>query len=76
MRALKPGKTGTCQEEITALVQLHTRVLEKTLLKLKGQLQGFRYSNPNFYTFLSGRINNPTKYGTYSHNGLLLVLVS
>ncbi|KAK9923828.1 hypothetical protein M0R45_032228 [Rubus argutus] len=63
MRALKPGKTGTCQEEITALVQLHTRVLEKTLLKLKGQLQGFRYSNPNFYTFLSGRINNPTKYG-------------
>lgn len=47
MRALNLGNQGACVEEINTIVKLHNRVLAKVLLKLKGQLNGFKYSNPN-----------------------------
>lgn len=66
MRATKPGNTGTCVDEISAILKLHNSVLAKVLLKLKGQLQGFKYSDPNVYSCLDGIIKNPSKYGTNS----------
>ena len=62
-KALKPGNTGACFEELTTLVKLHNKALSKVLLELQSQLKGFKYSMADFYTFLSERINNPSKYG-------------
>lgn len=67
-RAHKPGNTGTCVEEVTELAKLHNRGLAESLRKLKRRHQGFKYSNPNFFTFLNERIHNPTKHGILSHN--------
>ncbi|XP_059638941.1 GDSL esterase/lipase 2-like isoform X2 [Cornus florida] len=50
-------------EEITSLVKLHNKALSKTLHRLERQLEGFMYSNFNFYTPFSERIDNPSKYG-------------
>ncbi|XP_062025579.1 GDSL esterase/lipase 1-like [Rosa rugosa] len=63
MRTDKPGNTSTCKEEVNAISKLHNRVLAKVLLKLKGQLQDFIYSNPNFYSYLNDIVHNPSKHG-------------
>ncbi|XP_062025603.1 GDSL esterase/lipase 1-like isoform X1 [Rosa rugosa] len=63
MRATKPGNPGTCVDEITAVLKLHNKVLAKVLLKLKRQLHGFKYSNPNVYSYLDGIIKNPSQHG-------------
>ncbi|XP_059456462.1 GDSL esterase/lipase 1-like isoform X2 [Corylus avellana] len=62
-RALKPGNTGACFEEITALAKLHNAAFLKVLQTLERQLNGFRYSIADVYTAFSERINNPSKYG-------------
>jgi hypothetical protein len=62
-KVLKPGNTGACIEEITALAKLHNKALTKVLQKLERQLNGFRYSIADGYTAFSERINNPSKYG-------------
>ncbi|KAK9923834.1 hypothetical protein M0R45_032234 [Rubus argutus] len=48
-----------------ALAETHPGfvVLAKLLLKLKGQLNGFKYSNPNVYSKLYDITNNPSKHG-------------
>ncbi|KAL6137369.1 PREDICTED: GDSL esterase/lipase 1-like [Fragaria vesca subsp. vesca] len=63
MRTIKPGNTTTCGEEINDISRLHNRVLAKVLLKLKGQLPEFIYSNPNFYSYLNDTVHNPSKHG-------------
>lgn len=63
MRALNLGNQGACVEEINTIVKLHNRVLAKVLLKLKGELNGFKYSNPNVYSNLYDITNNPSKHG-------------
>ena len=66
-KALKPGNTDACMEEITALVKLHNKALSKVLPKLQSELKGFKYSIADLYTFLSERIDNPSKYGMHFH---------
>ncbi|XP_034207928.1 GDSL esterase/lipase 2-like [Prunus dulcis] len=63
MRVIQPGNTGPSGEEVTALVKLHNRLLSKVLTKLKKELQGFKYSTLNLYTYAKERINHPSKYG-------------
>ncbi|XP_062014316.1 GDSL esterase/lipase 2-like [Rosa rugosa] len=63
MRAMKPGNTGTCVEEVNAVAKLHNRVLDKVLLKLKGHLPGFKYSYPNVYPHIDEIFNNASKHG-------------
>nr|XP_023879344.1 GDSL esterase/lipase 2-like [Quercus suber] len=60
---VKPGNTGACLEELTTLVKLHNKALSEVLPKLESELKGLKYSTADFYTFLSERINNPSKYG-------------
>ncbi|XP_075646454.1 GDSL esterase/lipase 1-like isoform X2 [Castanea sativa] len=63
IKALKPGNTDACMEEITELVKLHNKALSKVLPKLQSELKGFKYSIADLYTFLSERIDNPSTYG-------------
>ncbi|KAJ4717684.1 GDSL esterase/lipase [Melia azedarach] len=63
MKVLLPGNRGCCVEEAQELVRLHNKALSRLLQELETQLQGFRYANHDFYTSLSQRINNPSKYG-------------
>ena len=62
-RAANPGNTGTCMVELSALAKLHNKALSKVLPKLERQLNGFKYAIADFYTSLSERIDNPSKYG-------------
>ncbi|GMY34847.1 GDSL esterase/lipase 1-like [Fagus crenata] len=62
-RAANPGNTGTCMLELSALAKLHNKALSKVLPKLERQLNGFKYAIADFYTSLSERIDNPSKYG-------------
>ncbi len=50
-------------EEIITLVKLHNKALSGVLSKLESQLKGFKYAIADFYTFLSERMDNPSKYG-------------
>ncbi|KAL6137364.1 hypothetical protein ACLB2K_062656 [Fragaria x ananassa] len=63
VRATTSGNTGACVEEMNALAVLHNTELSEALLKKKGKLQGFKYSNPDFYTYLNGVFNNPADFG-------------
>ncbi|CAK9179009.1 unnamed protein product [Ilex paraguariensis] len=62
-RALEPENNGECMAEITTLVKLHNGALSKNLRNLNKQLKGFLYSNFDFYTTVTERMNNPSKYG-------------
>ncbi|KAL9344011.1 hypothetical protein Peur_064442 [Populus x canadensis] len=64
--ALKRTRTRSsgCMDEVTVLAKLHNRELSKVLKKLERQLNGFKYSNFDFYTSHSERINHPTEYGS------------
>ena len=62
-RALIPGNTGACKQELTALAILHNKALSEVLQKLENELSGFKYSITDAYTILSERINSPLKYG-------------
>ncbi|KAF2300903.1 hypothetical protein GH714_018129 [Hevea brasiliensis] len=55
--------SGGCLEEATALVKLHNRELSKVLEDLQKELKEFDYSILDFYTSLSKRMDNPSKYG-------------
>ncbi|XP_042946681.1 GDSL esterase/lipase 2-like isoform X1 [Carya illinoinensis] len=50
-------------EKITELIKLHDNTLSRALQELERQLHGFRYSKTTLSTFLSERINSPSKYG-------------
>lgn len=62
-RILNPESIGSCVDEVTGLVNLHNKEVAKVLLKLKSQLPGFEYSNADFNTYLTKRMNHPSKYG-------------
>ncbi|XAR49849.1 hypothetical protein NMG60_11004007 [Bertholletia excelsa] len=57
------NNVGGCLEEMNDLVKLHNLAFSKVLKKLEKHLQGFKYSNFNFYTTLMERMENPSKYG-------------
>ncbi|KAL2327670.1 hypothetical protein Fmac_021097 [Flemingia macrophylla] len=64
IRALKPeSNKGGCFEAASALALAHNNALSLVLKKLKDDLEGFMYSNSNFYDWLRDRIDNPTNYG-------------
>ncbi|KAJ1408294.1 SGNH hydrolase superfamily [Sesbania bispinosa] len=63
MRALMPGTRDGCVEEAMELVQKHNDALKEVLQKLETQLQGFKYSYTDFYTFITARMKDPSKYG-------------
>ncbi|XP_052183899.1 GDSL esterase/lipase 1-like isoform X4 [Diospyros lotus] len=65
LRAVNPTNTGDdgCHEDVNALVRLHNVALSQLLRSLEGELQGFKYSLFDFYTWGLERINNPSKYG-------------
>ncbi|KAI4355382.1 hypothetical protein L6164_004162 [Bauhinia variegata] len=63
MKAAMPVSRNGCVEEITELVKLRNRKLAEFLPKLELQLQGFKYSYIDFYTSLSDRLKEPSKYG-------------
>ncbi|KAJ9190457.1 hypothetical protein P3X46_001659 [Hevea brasiliensis] len=66
MRALKQHR-GHRDKEATSLAKLHDEVLPKVLKELKShELKKLKYLYFDFYTTLSQRINNPSKYGTKS----------
>ncbi|XLR53047.1 hypothetical protein HN51_021268 [Arachis hypogaea] len=58
-----------CFDEISAVARLHNIQLSKMILKLKKQLNGFKYSVHDFYASLSPVIKNPSKYGFKGGSG-------
>ncbi|XP_050231359.1 GDSL esterase/lipase 2-like [Mercurialis annua] len=54
---------GSCNKEISSLIELHNTKLPNTLKEIKGQLQEFQYVFFDFYTTLLERINNPSYFG-------------
>ncbi|KAL6134770.1 hypothetical protein ACLB2K_066998 [Fragaria x ananassa] len=54
---------GTCREKLTEMAQIHNKEISEALHALEIKLKGFRYSYFDFYTSMSERLNNPTKYG-------------
>ena len=62
-RALIPGNTGACKQELTTLAILHNKALSEVLQKLENELSGIKYSIIDTYTILSERINSPLRYG-------------
>ena len=68
-KVLIKGNTGNqCVEEMIALVKLHNKALYESLQSLERELKGFTYSHFDLYTAVSERMENPTKYGTYTLN--------
>ncbi|CAJ1975715.1 unnamed protein product [Sphenostylis stenocarpa] len=64
LRALNPeANKGGCFEAASALALAHNNAFSNVLTSLDHFLQGFMYSNSNFYDWLRDRIDNPTKYG-------------
>ncbi|KAA8546291.1 hypothetical protein F0562_002970 [Nyssa sinensis] len=63
MRALNPGNSSGCLEELNDLVKLHNYAVSQVLQKLEKQLKGFIYSNFDSYTSSSERTDNPSRYG-------------
>ncbi|KAI9119820.1 hypothetical protein K1719_009209 [Acacia pycnantha] len=58
-RAIK----NSCWEEANALIKLHNKELSKMLQKLETQLEGFKYSTSDYYSFLLDVINSPSRLG-------------
>ncbi|KAK4269024.1 hypothetical protein QN277_022233 [Acacia crassicarpa] len=52
----------SCLEEANALAKLHNQELLKMLQKLETQLEGFKYSTSDFYSFLLDMINFPSRH--------------
>ncbi|KAF5466287.1 hypothetical protein F2P56_016228 [Juglans regia] len=57
------NKDDKIREKIAELIKLHDKTLSRVLQELERQLRGFRYSKATLFTFLSERINSPSKYG-------------
>ncbi|XP_057740382.1 GDSL esterase/lipase 1-like [Arachis stenosperma] len=58
-----------CFDEISAVARLHNIELSKMIVKLKKQLNGFKYSVHDFYASLSPVIKDPSKYGFKGGSG-------
>ncbi|XP_047164887.1 GDSL lipase-like [Vigna umbellata] len=64
LRSLNPeSDKGGCFEAASALGLAHNNALSNVLTSLKEVLEGFMYSNSNFFDWLLDRIDNPTNYG-------------
>ncbi|KAK7411812.1 hypothetical protein VNO78_03253 [Psophocarpus tetragonolobus] len=64
LRALnQEANKGGCFEAASALALAHYNALCNVLSTLEHVLEGFMYSNTNFYDWLQDTIDNPTKYG-------------
>ncbi|XP_010273222.1 PREDICTED: GDSL esterase/lipase 5-like [Nelumbo nucifera] len=63
MRALAPGRKGGCLKDASHLAKLHNAAFSQLLLKLESQLDGFKYSNINLYSYISQIMEHPTNYG-------------
>lgn len=63
MKVLFPGSTSPCVEDAQEFVQLHNKALSELLQELEGELKGFKYADHDFFTSISQRFNNPSKYG-------------
>ena len=53
----------TCSEEASALARLHNGGLSQALRRLEGELEGFAYSEHDFYASIIKRLKDPSKYG-------------
>ncbi|XWS20011.1 hypothetical protein CRYUN_Cryun31cG0065000 [Craigia yunnanensis] len=62
-KALVPGNTGSCFEEITEIAKLHNAALSKALQELEIKLVEFKYAKHDINISFSERANNPEKYG-------------
>ncbi|EEF29144.1 zinc finger protein, putative [Ricinus communis] len=62
MRSLEEHR-GSCNKEIKAMIELHNLKLSNTLKEIQGRLKEFHYVFFDFYTTLSERISNPSKFG-------------
>ncbi|KAK9099606.1 hypothetical protein Syun_026651 [Stephania yunnanensis] len=65
LRAMKLEMTKEegCFEEASALALAHNSALSSVLTSLEHLLKGFKYTNSNFYNWLSNRIQNPSEFG-------------
>ncbi|XP_021688461.2 GDSL esterase/lipase 2 [Hevea brasiliensis] len=63
VRAREQNSPSGLMEEVTALAELHNKALYNELKELQRELPGFKYSNFDFYTSASERIEHPSKYG-------------
>ncbi|XP_060675719.1 GDSL esterase/lipase 1-like [Ziziphus jujuba] len=62
-RTRVPEGENKCFEPITPYVELHNIEISKVLQKLQSDLNGFKYSIPDFHTLMENLINHPSKYG-------------
>ncbi|OMO66060.1 Lipase, GDSL [Corchorus olitorius] len=62
-KALIPGNTGACFEELTDLAKLHNVVLSEALEELENKLTGLKLAKHEFNTSTTEITNNPEKYG-------------
>ncbi|PKI56520.1 hypothetical protein CRG98_023046 [Punica granatum] len=62
VRAL-PGTNGACSNEFNELLKLHNGALAKALQNLGAELDGFKYSNFDFFIVVTELTDNPSKYG-------------
>ncbi|RDX57613.1 GDSL esterase/lipase 5, partial [Mucuna pruriens] len=63
LRAINPeANKGGCFESASALALAHNNALSNILTSLKHVLEGFMYSNSNFYDWLRDRMDSPTNY--------------
>ncbi|KAK9131509.1 hypothetical protein Sjap_011996 [Stephania japonica] len=60
---LEMTKEEGCFEEASALGLAHNNALSSVLTSLEHLLKGLKYTNSNFYNWLSDRIQNPSKFG-------------
>lgn len=61
----KAGESeGGCFHEACDLALAHNNALNGMLKNLEYMMDGFEYSNSNFYGWLQDRMDNPSKYGT------------
>lgn len=61
LRALNPE--GACLEQASSLAFAHNNAFKSILASLQHVLNGFKYSNSDFYSWIIDRIENPSKYG-------------
>ncbi|KAJ4842240.1 hypothetical protein Tsubulata_046556 [Turnera subulata] len=64
VRALNPkASEGGCFEAVSGFALAHNNALKAVLTSLEHLLEGFKYCNSDFYSWLDDRIHNASTYG-------------
>lgn len=63
VRAFDSPRTNDCAKDLVEIAKQHNIALSQVLQRLESQLKDFKYSTHDFFTSLSDRSENPSKYG-------------